>query len=105
MTSRGPRRESESTGEVQVANPLHIIHLEDDENDAALVADALEQDGLECRIEVVWTREAFMAALEHGCDLILSDFSVPGFDGLTALQLATKSRPDLPFLLVSGTVG
>ncbi len=87
-----------------MAKPLHIVHLEDDANDAALVAAALEQDGLECRIEAVRTREAFVAALGRGCDLILSDFSIPGFDGLTALHLAAKTSPDTPFLLVSGTL-
>jgi DNA-binding response OmpR family regulator len=84
---------------------LSVLHLEDDTNDVALVAAELEQSGVECVIEAVRTRETFVAALGHECDIILSDYSLPGFDGLAALAIATKARPETPFLLVSGTLG
>jgi PAS domain S-box-containing protein len=86
--------------------PLRILHLEDDKNDATLVQALLCQDGIACELERVDTRAAFRFALEQGgFDLILSDFSMPGFDGMSALALTRDKRPDLPFIFVSGTIG
>jgi signal transduction histidine kinase len=52
------------------------------------------------------TREAFLNALrEGGYDLILADYSIPGFDGMTALGLAREEAPEIPFLFVSATIG
>jgi signal transduction histidine kinase len=87
-------------------SPLKILHLEDDPNDAALVESLLEAEGFTCAIICVQNRAAFAAALESGgMDLILSDFSMPAFDGLSALELARNRCPDVPFILVSGTLG
>ena len=88
-------------------NPeLSILHLEDNANDALLIEAMLERHGISCQIERVETREDFVAALERGSfDLILSDFSLPSFNGLTGLELAREMRPDIPFLFVSGTLG
>jgi len=85
---------------------LSILHLEDNENDAELIAAMLERQGIACQIERVQTREEFLAALERGgFDLILSDFSLPAFNGLAGLELAREKQPDIPFLFVSGTLG
>jgi two-component system cell cycle sensor histidine kinase/response regulator CckA len=87
-------------------HPLQILHLEDDPNDAALVRAALEGAGIACTIERVQDRAPFIAALERGgYDLVLSDFSLPAFDGLTAMRLVRERWPDLPVILVSGTLG
>jgi signal transduction histidine kinase len=86
--------------------PLRIVHVEDDPNDAALVKFALEDGGITCAITRVQGHDDFVAALEHGgVDLILSDFSLPTFDGLSALKIAHAKYPDLPVILVSGTLG
>jgi two-component system, cell cycle sensor histidine kinase and response regulator CckA len=86
--------------------PLRILHLEDEPKDAELIQAALESDGLPCEISSVSTREQFTTALEHaGVDLILSDFSLPGFDGVAALQIAHQIAPSVPFIFVSGTIG
>jgi signal transduction histidine kinase len=87
-------------------SPLHILHLEDDPNDAALVQSTLEAEGITCATTCVQSHDDFVAALEHGdIDLILSDFSLPAFDGLSALKIAHAEYPDIPLILVSGTLG
>lgn len=87
-------------------SPLHILHLEDDPNDGALAQATLEAGGIVCAFTRVETRAAFLAALEGGgIDLILSDFSMPAFDGLSALDAAHAQYPDVPFILFSGTLG
>jgi signal transduction histidine kinase len=85
--------------------PFHILHLEDDANDAALIQSALEAGGIVCRTTRVETEEAFSDGLKLGCDLILSDHTLPTFDGLSALKIARRDRPDLPLIFVSGTLG
>ncbi len=87
-------------------SPLHILHLEDDPNDAALVQSILAAEGITSATTCVQTRADFVAALERGgIGLILSDFSMPAFDGLSALAVAHARFPDIPFILVSGTLG
>jgi two-component system cell cycle sensor histidine kinase/response regulator CckA len=87
-------------------SPLHILHLEDDPNDAALVLSSLEAEGIACVTTLVQNREHFEAALRRGgIDLVLSDYSMPGFDGLSALEIVHAEQPDLPVILVSGTLG
>jgi signal transduction histidine kinase len=86
--------------------PLRILHLEDDPHDAELVRRTLEAEGITCATQRVHNRADFDAAIERGnLDLVMADFSMPGFDGLSALAIAHKKRPDVPFILVSGTVG
>jgi signal transduction histidine kinase len=87
-------------------SPLHILHLEDDPNDAALVQSTLETEGIACATTCVQNRADFVAALERGgTDIIFSDCALPSFNGMTALKIAWKQFPDIPFILVSGTLG
>jgi signal transduction histidine kinase/CheY-like chemotaxis protein len=82
---------------------LRILLLEDSTQDAELIQDLLEADHFVCEVTRVQTREEFVAALENcRIDLILADYRLPSFDGLSALQLAQSARPDLPFIFVSG---
>ena len=86
--------------------PLRLLHLEDDPVDAELITTTLIEGGIPCQSQLVDTRQAFVAALKEGrMDLILADYSIPGFDGMTALTLARQHRPDVPFLFVSATIG
>ena len=86
--------------------PLHILHLEDDPNDAALVQSTLEAEGITCAITCVENRDEFVAALERGgIDLILSDYTLPAFDGMSALKIAQVKWPAIPLIFVSGTLG
>ncbi|MFA6545501.1 MAG: response regulator [Limisphaerales bacterium] len=85
---------------------LCILHLEDSPPDCELVQELFRAESLACQFRVVDTRAAFEAALEKGgFDVILSDFSLPGFDGMTALALARQRRPQIPFILISGVMG
>ncbi len=85
---------------------LEILHLEDNADDAELVRLALTAEGLDCRVRRVERREDFSAALgRQAFDLILADFSLPTFDGVSALAIAQDRCPHVPFILVSGTVG
>ncbi len=87
-------------------SPLQILLLEDDARDAELVQELLEVEEFACEITRVEDRAGFLAALERGgIDLILADYTLPSFDGLSALKLAIAARPDVPFIFVSGTLG
>jgi two-component system cell cycle sensor histidine kinase/response regulator CckA len=89
-----------------VKAPLNILHLEDDQADAELVQTLLEEDGISCAITCVKTESDYRAALERGdFDLILSDFSLPRFDGMSALAMARERHPEKPIIFVSGTIG
>ena len=88
-----------------MSEPLRILLLEDNPTDAELITATLESEGLTCECHRVVTREQFSAHLNHPYDLILSDYSLPGFGGIDAQQIALERRPDLPFVFVSGTMG
>jgi two-component system, cell cycle sensor histidine kinase and response regulator CckA len=89
-----------------VKPPLRLLQLEDDPADAELITATLSEGGILCESRLVDTRQAFVAALKEGrIDLILADYSIPGFDGMTALTLARQHCPDVPFLFVSATIG
>ena len=85
---------------------LRILHLEDNASDAELIQAVLEGEGAICDVTRVETEADFVASLEDGgFDLILADYTLPPFDGLSALQLALEKSPDVPFIFVTGTLG
>jgi signal transduction histidine kinase len=84
----------------------HILHLEDDSSDRELIREALGAEGITLPVVQVDTREEFGAELaQDSVVLVLSDFALPHFDGLSALELVRERRPNLPFIFVSGTMG
>lgn len=85
--------------------PLRILQIEDDEADAELVLRELRRGGIDFEARRVHDQASFIAALSHPPDLVLSDFALPQFDGLTALGLLKERYPDVPFILVSGAIG
>jgi two-component system sensor histidine kinase/response regulator len=83
-----------------------VLLVEDSADDAELVVRALRRDGCELTYERVDTPEAMRAALVNGSwDLVIADYSMPRFNGLAALKMLRETGLDLPFILVSGTVG
>ena len=87
-------------------SPLRVLHLEDNPNDAELIQAALQSEGIVSHVVRVETRADFLASLEQGgFDIILADYTLPSFDGLSALSIAMEKCPDVPFIFVSGTLG
>jgi diguanylate cyclase (GGDEF)-like protein len=85
---------------------VRVLFVEDVETDAELAVRRLRQDGVPCTHTRVETEPDFLAALRRrDWDVILSDFSLPQFDGMTALAMATRELPEVPFVFVSGTIG
>jgi PAS domain S-box-containing protein len=84
---------------------LRILHLEDDPTDAQLVQETLDAAGIACDVRRAETETEFAAALRQGgVDLILADYTLPSFDGLSAFKIAQRDWPQLPFIFVSGTL-
>jgi len=89
-----------------MSTPLHILIVEDSEDDALLLMRALRQGGYDLTFERVDTAAAMKAALaQQTWDIIISDYNMPNFDGLTALALMKESALDLPFIILSGAIG
>jgi signal transduction histidine kinase len=89
-----------------MTGPLKVLIVEDNERDAALLLHELRRGGYEPEAARVDTPEAMQAALENRLwDVILSDYSMPRFSALAALAVLKEKALDLPFIIVSGTVG
>ena len=85
---------------------ISVLHLEDNENDHVLVKELFASEGLRCDIVLAKSREQFEAALrKHRFDIIISDFTLPSYDGSKALILARQLQSDVPFIFFSGTIG
>lgn len=86
--------------------PLHVLIIEDNEDDAELLALELESGGYSPVCERVETPEALTAALVRSSwDVIICDHKMPRFDAPAALTLLKEKRLDLPFIIVSGSIG
>ena len=85
---------------------VRVLHLEDQRTDTELVKRELGRAGLSAEIRVACSEAGFRDELAKLLpDVILSDFAMPGFDGMHALRLARELCPDIPFVFVSGTIG
>jgi PAS domain S-box-containing protein len=86
--------------------PLRILSLEDDPRDAELLEETLSGEGIPCLLTRVETEADFIRLLEQGSvDLILADYTLPSFDGLSALRIVRERWRHVPFIFVSGTLG
>ena len=85
---------------------VRVLHLEDNENDRLLVEEMMRADGLDCEFTAVQTRGDLESSLHQGgFDLIISDYSMPSFDGMSGLAMAHEMSPKTPFIFFSGTIG
>ncbi len=89
-----------------MGTPLRVLIVEDSEEDTLLIVRELKRGGFDPIHERVETAESMKAALSTKTwDLILADYSMPHFSGLEALKLPKASGLDLPFIIVSGSIG
>jgi PAS domain S-box-containing protein len=84
---------------------LKVQILEDSAADAELILHELRRAGFDPEWKRVETEPDYLAQLDQGWEIVLADYNLPEFDGLRALQLLRGRDPDLPFILVSGTIG
>jgi signal transduction histidine kinase len=85
---------------------LKILVLEDSKNDADLIHRQLKKAGLNFTSKIVQAREEYEDALQNFApDIILSDYSLPAFDAVTAFRIKQNKSPDIPFIIVSGIIG
>jgi signal transduction histidine kinase len=89
------------------SNPvlLRLLHLEDSELDHELMRAHLRRGGLNAEVRRIDSEASFLAALKQEWDAVISDYNLPGFSGLVALDLLKASGRDIPFVLVSGEIG
>src|SRR6266850_1118284 len=88
-----------------MATPLNVLIVEDRPADAALMVHELRRAGFDPVWRRVETEEDYLAHLQAGLDVILADYTLPQFDALRALQLLQERGGDIPFLIVSATIG
>jgi two-component system, NarL family, sensor histidine kinase UhpB len=89
-----------------VKKHIHILMVEDDAPDAELEQQTLRKGGIHFTLTRVQTETDYIRELDnHPPDVILSDYSMPGFDGYAALRIAQEKRPEIPLIFVTGTMG
>src|SRR5436190_2538543 len=89
-----------------MGRPLRVLIVEDSEDDALLLARELGSRGYEAIVERVETADDMRAALNRrSWDIVVSDYSMPSFSGPAALSVLKESHLDIPFIIVSGTIG
>ncbi|MFH2001847.1 MAG: ATP-binding protein [Planctomycetota bacterium] len=87
-------------------NPLKVLFLEDSEDDALLIILNLKKEGFDLLSERVCTAEEMITALERETwQLIIADYAMPSFSAPEALEILTRKNLDIPFIIVSGTIG
>jgi two-component system cell cycle sensor histidine kinase/response regulator CckA len=85
--------------------PLNVLIVEDSADDAELLLAELQEAGFAPAWKRVETEVAYQGSLSDRIDLIFSDFSLPQFSTVRALEMLQKSNLDIPFVVVSGTMG
>ncbi len=88
-----------------MATPLNVLMVEDSQDDAELAFAELRRAGFDPKWKRVETEPDFLAEIKKSPDIILSDYSMPEFSGLRAAKLLQESGLNIPFILISGTVG
>lgn len=85
---------------------LRFLHIEDNPLDAEIIEAELRKEWPDCVYELISSERELAAAMAGGSySMVISDYALPGFDGLTALSMIQSCSPDIPFLFVTGTMG
>ena len=88
-----------------MAKPIKLLLVEDSQDDADLLLAELRRAGFAPEWKRVETETDYLAELKNPPDIILADYSMPQFSGLRAVKLLREGGLDIPFILISGTVG
>ena len=89
-----------------MTRPIRVLHLEDSPRDAEMIHHKLEVEGIRCDIVLARSQERFETALaRESFDLILSDYNLQGYDGISALRRAQEQQSDVPVIIISGSLG
>ncbi len=89
-----------------IQRKVYIICIEDNPNDLGLMIRQINGSGLDFSYKQIQTKEELIQEVQSSePDLVLSDFSLPSFDGMEALEIVRKFHPHVPFLFVSGWLG
>src|SRR5690349_17038141 len=94
-----------SVREATGAARLRVLHVEDNSHDAELMAKVLDEAGCAVSWSRVETEDDYVNALKLLPDLVIADYRLPRFSGLRALEILKERQPDIPFIVVSGTIG
>jgi PAS domain S-box-containing protein len=89
-----------------MSTSLRLLIIEDSEDDALLLMRSIQRGGYEVHYQRVEDAASMHTALDHqSWDIIISDYAMPAFNGLAALKILQEKRIDIPFIIVSGTIG
>jgi PAS domain S-box-containing protein len=92
--------------EIKKTTPLNFLCLEDNPADREILVETLRAEGLSFDVTHAKTKQEFQAAIgSTRFDIIISDFALPAYNGLAALEAARSVQPETPFLFLSGTIG
>ena len=96
---------NEATDPATDGTPLRLLLIEDDPTDARLTLHALRHAGFAVEAKRVETREDYIAAMERDPELIIADYNLPEFNAMEALAILRETGKEIPFIIVSGTIG
>src|SRR5512140_517038 len=89
-----------------MAVPLHVLIIEDSSDDAQLLVRAIQREGYEVIFERVETEAELQDALKSDeWDIVMCDYTLPAFNAIRALEIVKSGGRDLPFIIVSGSIG
>jgi PAS domain S-box-containing protein len=84
---------------------LNVLIVEDSREDAEILAYEIKRAGFSLRYRSVETEKDYLAAIDSGVDVVVADYTLPGFSAMRALEILQERSLDIPFIVVTGSVG